>query len=43
MEKNHVDDVIAALADPEVMVVAQVAPAVPATLMEGPRCPPSPR
>jgi len=35
MEKSHVDDVIAALADPQVMVVAQVAPAVPATLMEG--------
>ncbi len=33
-EKNHVDDVIKALADPNQMVVAQVAPAVPATLME---------
>jgi NADH-quinone oxidoreductase subunit G/NADP-reducing hydrogenase subunit HndD len=34
LEKSHVDDVIAALADPGVLVVAQVAPAVPATLME---------
>ena len=33
-EKSHVEDVIRALADPKVMVVAQVAPAVPATLME---------
>ncbi|MEI7671193.1 MAG: 2Fe-2S iron-sulfur cluster-binding protein, partial [Deltaproteobacteria bacterium] len=33
-EKSHVADVIEALADPNVMVVAQVAPAVPATLME---------
>ena len=33
-EKNHVDEVIRALADPKSMVVAQVAPAVPATLME---------
>jgi iron-only hydrogenase group A len=33
-EKSHVADVIKALADPDVMVVAQVAPAVPATLME---------
>ncbi len=33
-EKNHVEEVIRALADPKVMVVAQVAPAVPATLME---------
>ncbi|MHB8771164.1 MAG: [FeFe] hydrogenase, group A [Syntrophales bacterium] len=34
MEKSHVEEVIKALADPDVMVVAQVAPAVPATLME---------
>lgn len=33
-EKSHVEEVIKALADPKVMVVAQVAPAVPATLME---------
>jgi iron-only hydrogenase group A len=35
MEKSQVDEVIRALADPNVMVVAQVAPAVPATLMGG--------
>ena len=34
MEKSQVDDVIAALSDPNAIVVAQVAPAVPATLME---------
>ena len=34
MEKSQVDDVIAALSDPNTVVVAQVAPAVPATLME---------
>jgi iron-only hydrogenase group A len=34
MEKSAVDDVINALADPNVVVVAQVAPAVPATLLE---------
>jgi NADH-quinone oxidoreductase subunit G/NADP-reducing hydrogenase subunit HndD len=34
MEKSQVDGVVAALADPNVIVVAQVAPAIPATLME---------
>ncbi len=34
MEKSQVDAVVAALADPNAIVVAQVAPAVPATLME---------
>ncbi|HEY5282160.1 MAG TPA: [FeFe] hydrogenase, group A, partial [Polyangia bacterium] len=34
MEKSQVDDVVAALADPNAIVVAQVAPAIPATLME---------
>jgi iron-only hydrogenase group A len=34
MEKSAVDDVIKALADPNAVVVAQVAPAVPATLLE---------
>jgi NADH-quinone oxidoreductase subunit G/NADP-reducing hydrogenase subunit HndD len=35
MEQSQVDAVVAALADPNAVVVAQVAPAVPATLMEG--------
>ena len=35
VERNHVDAVVAALADPDTVVVAQVAPAVPATLLEG--------
>ena len=35
VERDQVDDVVAALADPETVVVAQVAPAVPATLLEG--------
>ncbi len=34
MEKSAVADVLAALADPNKVVVAQVAPAVPATLLE---------
>ncbi len=34
MEKSAVDQVLTALADPNVAVVAQVAPAVPATLLE---------
>jgi NADH-quinone oxidoreductase subunit G/NADP-reducing hydrogenase subunit HndD len=34
VEKSHVDGVVAALADPNAIVVAQIAPAVPATLME---------
>ncbi len=34
MEHSHVDAVVAALSDPNAFVVAQVAPAVPATLME---------
>ena len=34
MEKSHVDSVVKALGDPKKMVVAQVAPAVPVTLME---------
>jgi iron-only hydrogenase group A len=33
-EKSHVEAVVRALADPKAMVVAQVAPAVPVTLME---------
>ncbi len=32
MERSHVDEVVAALADPDTVVVAQIAPAVPATL-----------
>jgi iron-only hydrogenase group A len=32
MERSHVDAVVAALSDPNAVVVAQVAPAVPATL-----------
>jgi NADH-quinone oxidoreductase subunit G/NADP-reducing hydrogenase subunit HndD len=34
MEKSQVDEVVAALADPKAFVVAQIAPAIPATLME---------
>ena len=34
MEKSQVDEVVAALADPNAFVVAQIAPAIPATLME---------
>jgi NADH-quinone oxidoreductase subunit G/NADP-reducing hydrogenase subunit HndD len=34
VERSQVDDVIAALADPDAVVVAQVAPAVPATLAD---------
>jgi iron-only hydrogenase group A len=34
IEKNHVDLVVKALGDPKKMVVVQVAPAVPVTLME---------
>jgi iron-only hydrogenase group A len=32
MERSHVDAVVAALGDPDTVVVAQIAPAVPATL-----------
>jgi iron-only hydrogenase group A len=32
MEHSHVDQVVAALSDPDTVVVAQIAPAVPATL-----------
>ena len=35
VERDQVDDVVRALADPDAVVVAQVAPAVPATLLEG--------
>jgi iron-only hydrogenase group A len=35
MEHSHVDGVVAALGDPNAVVVAQVAPAVPATLVKG--------
>ncbi len=35
VERDQVDEVVAALADPDTVVVAQVAPAVPATLLEG--------
>jgi iron-only hydrogenase group A len=35
VERDQVDDVVAALADPDSLVVAQIAPAVPATLLEG--------
>ena len=35
VERSHVDSVVAALADPDAVVVAQVAPAVPATLLDG--------
>ena len=34
MEKSHVDAVLEAIADPACLVVAQVAPAVPATVLE---------
>ena len=34
MEKNQVEGVVKALGDPNTIVVAQIAPAVPATLME---------
>jgi NADH-quinone oxidoreductase subunit G/NADP-reducing hydrogenase subunit HndD len=34
VERSHVDAVVATLADPGAVVVAQVAPAVPATLLE---------
>ena len=34
VERSHVEGVVAALADPDTVVVAQVAPAVPATLLE---------
>lgn len=33
-ERSYVDEVVRALADPKAFVVAQVAPAIPATLME---------
>lgn len=33
-ERSHVDEVIAALADPKAFVVAEIAPAIPATLLE---------
>ena len=33
-ERSQIDDVVAALADPDAVVVAQVAPAVPATLAD---------
>jgi NADH-quinone oxidoreductase subunit G/NADP-reducing hydrogenase subunit HndD len=32
LEKSHVEDVIRALKDPNIMVVAQIAPAIPATI-----------
>jgi NADH-quinone oxidoreductase subunit G/NADP-reducing hydrogenase subunit HndD len=35
VERDQVDEVVTALADPDAVVVAQVAPAVPATLLEG--------
>ncbi len=35
VERDQVDEVVDALADPDTVVVAQVAPAVPATLLEG--------
>lgn len=35
MEKSHVEGVVQALADPDCFVVAQIAPAIPATLAEG--------
>jgi len=34
VEKSHVEQVLKALADPQKFVVAQIAPAIPATLME---------
>ncbi len=41
LERSHVDDVVAALSDPETVVVAQIAPAVPATLAAARRKPPA--
>ncbi len=35
MERSHVEQVVAALGDPNTVVVAQIAPAVPATLAKG--------
>jgi iron-only hydrogenase group A len=35
VERNQVDAVVAELADPDTVVVAQIAPAVPATLVKG--------
>ncbi len=35
VERDQVDEVVSALADPDTVVVVQVAPAVPATLLEG--------
>ena len=35
MERSHVDGVVEALGDPNTVVVAQIAPAVPATLSKG--------
>jgi NADH-quinone oxidoreductase subunit G/NADP-reducing hydrogenase subunit HndD len=35
MERSHVDAVVADLGDPNTVVVVQIAPAVPATLMKG--------
>lgn len=35
VERSHVDSVVAALGDPGAVVVAQIAPAVPATLAKG--------
>ena len=35
MERSHVDGVVEALGDPDTVVVAQIAPAVPATLSKG--------
>ena len=35
VERSHVDAVVTELADPDTVVVAQVAPAVPATLIKG--------
>lgn len=35
MERSHVDQVVEALGDPNTVVVAQIAPAVPATLAKG--------
>jgi len=35
MERSHVDGVVAALGDPNTVVVAQIAPAIPATLIKG--------
>ena len=41
MERSDVDAVVAALGDPETVVVAQIAPAVPATLAAGRGKPPA--